>query len=107
MRSPALKLLVILLAFLSVAAPTASARPPIDLVLLADPSPEVAKSAQRWIAMFSSVGLDGVQIRAARPGESVGIEARGTPDAPNYHVTGQLAGARRLAPSRRPVWVGG
>ena len=69
MRSVALTLIAALSTFLSmnlaVAAPAASARPPIDLVMLADPSPEVAKSAQRWIAMFSSVGLDGVQIRAA------------------------------------------
>jgi hypothetical protein len=100
MRSVALALVAVLSTFLStfvaVAAPTATARPPIDLVMLADPSPEVAKSARRWISMFSSVGLDGVQIRAARPGESVGIESRGTPDAPSYHVTGQLAGGTEL-----------
>ncbi len=74
MRSVALALIAALSMFLSMnlamAAPPASARPPIDLVMLADPSPEVAKSAQRWIALFSSVGLDGVQIRADGPAKA-------------------------------------
>lgn len=75
---------------------TVSARPPIELVLLADSSPAVARSAQRWVAMLSTLGLEGVQVRSARPGDTIGIEVRGTPDAPSYHVTGQLAGGTEL-----------
>lgn len=71
-------------------------RPPVDFVLLADSSPTMARSAERWIQLFSKLGVDGVQIRAAEPGEKIGIETRGTPDSPSYHVTGELSGGTEL-----------
>jgi hypothetical protein len=89
-------IVLILGLLLSGMASAASARPPVGLVLLADSSPAVAHSAQRWIAMFSKLGVDGVQIRSARPGESIGIEEVGTPAAPSYRVTGQLNGGTEL-----------
>ena len=92
MRSFALTLVLLLSAMVS----AASARPPIDLVILADSSPAVARSAQHWIAMLSTLGIDGVQIRSARPGESVGIEVHGSADAPSYYITGELVGGAEL-----------
>lgn len=78
------------------ASPAAAARPPVDFVILADSSPSTAHMAQRWVGMFSTLGVDGVQIRSARPGEKVGVETRGAADAPSYHVTGQLLGGTEL-----------
>ncbi|HEX4000405.1 MAG TPA: hypothetical protein VHX65_17775 [Pirellulales bacterium] len=79
-------------------ASAASARPPIDLVLLADSSPAVARSAQHWATTFSTLGIAGVQIRSARPGETVGVETLGSPDSPSYHVIGKLAGDELILP---------
>ena len=101
MRSMRLVITAAITSFFLATVSTASARPPIDLVLLADSSPAVARSAQHWAATFSTLGIDGVQIRSARPGETVGIEMRGTPDAPSYHVVGELAGGEIVLPGGR------
>jgi hypothetical protein len=77
-------------------ASSALAGPSVDFVLLSDASPSAARSAQHWIEMFSKLGVDGVQIRSARPGEKVGIETRGFAGAPSYRVTGQLSGGAEL-----------
>ncbi len=75
---------------------SAAERPTVDFVLLADSSPALARSAERWVQLFSKLGVDGVQIRGAQPGEKIGIENRGTPDAASYHVIGELSGGTDL-----------
>jgi len=67
-------------------------RPPVEMVLLADSTPEVMRSAQRWIDTLSAVGVGGVQIRPAQPGEKAGIETHGTQQSPSYRVIGELNG---------------
>ena len=80
-----------------------SARPPVDLVLLADSSPAVAHSAQHWIAMFSKLGVDGVQIRSARQGETIGIEDVRHAGRPELPCHGPIDRRHRTGAARRPL----
>ncbi len=87
---------VVCLGFCLLSAAPLFGRPPVEMILLADPTPTVQMSARRWVETFSALGVTGVQIRAPQPGDKVGIEARGTEKSPSYRVIGQLSGANEL-----------
>lgn len=51
---------------------------------------------QRWAAMLDQAGFSNIRIRSARPGETGGVEKRGTDQSPVYHVTAVLTDRDQL-----------
>jgi hypothetical protein len=71
------------------AAAPAWAKPQVQVIVLAESSPSTASSSRRWAQTFADLGV-GVQVRGSQPGETIGIEVRGSGDSATYYVTGQL-----------------
>jgi hypothetical protein len=67
----------------------ARAEPRVELELLTEPGTPVTGSHQ-WLAELRDVGLSGVRIRAAKPGDREELKQRGSDASPVYQVTGLL-----------------
>ena len=76
----------------------AVAAPTVEMVLLAEQSPSASTTGRKWVDLLSHLGVGGVQIRAAQPGEKLGIEAHGRKESPLYRVTGKLSGTQLILP---------
>lgn len=76
----------------------ATAAPTVEMVLLAEQNPSTSTTGRKWVDLLSHLGVGGIQIRAAQPGEKLGIEARGTKESPLYRVTGKLSGTQLILP---------
>ena len=68
------------------------------MVILAEQNPSTSTLGRKWGDLLTGLGVGNLQIRAAHPGEKIGIEVRGTKDSPNYRVTGKLADTELLVP---------
>ncbi len=79
------------------AAPAANV-PAVDMVLLAEQTPQTATTGRKWADLLTAVGVGNIQIRAGQPGDKLVIEPRGSKDAPSYHVVGKLDGTNLKLP---------
>jgi hypothetical protein len=94
-------LVVLTLVTASAVAPPAQAeeksQPPgrVELELVSEPGFPVGGSAQ-WLKLLTDLGVTGLRIRGVQPGDKMGIEVRGTKQAPVYHVVGVLTSENTL-----------
>jgi hypothetical protein len=70
----------------------ATAKPTVAIEIVTEPNLPIDAS-QRWYKMLTELGIDGLQIRAASPGEKPAITKLG---ASGYRVVGVLSGDNRL-----------
>ncbi len=73
----------------------AMAQARVELELVADPRGPIT-SRQEWLARLSAAGVTHLRIRAAEPVDRVGVEVRGTAEAPIYVVTGMITAQDEL-----------
>jgi hypothetical protein len=76
----------------------AAAAPTVEMVLLAERNPSTSMTGRKWIDLLSHLGVGGIQLRAAAPGEKPAIESRGTKATPVYRVIGKLSGDQLILP---------
>lgn len=55
-----------------------TAAPTVEMVLVADQNPATSTNGRKWVDLLTGLGVGEIQIRAARSGEKLAIEARGT-----------------------------
>ena len=60
-------------------------------------------AAQQWNQVFSELGVNNLRIRSAIAGDAMGVENRGTKDAPVYDVVGVIKADNTLHIARRQV----
>ena len=65
-------------------------KPRISLELLTKPGLPLTAS-QQWYKSLTALGISGLQIHAARPGDESKITQQGTKNAPEYRVVGILS----------------
>src|ERR1700730_9473897 len=80
--------------------PAAEAKdaPQVEMVILAEQNPNTSTVGRKWGDLLTGLGVGNLQIRAAHSGEKIGIEVRGTKDAPSSRVTGNLTDGALLVP---------
>jgi len=84
------RILVAWLLSFSVACALAADKPRVSLVLLTKQGLPLTAS-QQWYKTFTDLGVEGLQIRSASPGDEMGIEQTGSDAAPRFKVVGILA----------------
>ncbi len=72
--------------------------PQVEMVILAEASPGTSTVGRKWGDLLTSLGVGSLQVRTAHPGEKIGIEVRGTKEAPTYRVTAKLADSDLVVP---------
>jgi hypothetical protein len=72
--------------------------PQVEIVILAEASPSTSTIGRKWGDLLTSLGVGNLQVRTARPGEKIGIEVRGTKEAPTYRVTAKLSDSDLAVP---------
>ncbi len=82
-------------AYCLLAASAAQARPPVEMVLLADQKPGNFAAVRHWGELLGKLGVS-VQVRPAQSGDKPDVENRGSAEAPHYVVTGELTASNEL-----------
>jgi hypothetical protein len=72
-----------------VAATAVQAAPPVDLELATEGGLQIT-APQRWLQLFTNLGIENVRIRSAGPGDEPKATNRGSDARPRYHVVGIL-----------------
>lgn len=68
----------------------ADAKPRVSFELLTKPGLSLTAS-QQWYKVLTDLGIEGLQIHSANPGEEMGISRAGSDAEPRYKVVGILA----------------
>jgi hypothetical protein len=68
---------------------------PIEVELATERGVQIT-APREWLQLLTAVGIDNVQIRAAKPDDVPRVENRGTADRPRYHVLGVLTSRHQL-----------
>ena len=71
------------------------AAPPIDLELATEQGVQIT-APQEWLQLLAGIGIEQVRIRGVQAGDEPGVESRGTPQRPSYHVVGIIAARDQL-----------
>ncbi len=82
-------------AYCLLAAPAAHARPPVEMVILADQKPGNIAAVRRWGELLGKLGVS-VQVRPAQSGDKPDVENRGSAESPHYVVTAELSSRNEL-----------
>jgi hypothetical protein len=104
-------------AVISLVASAARAKdaPQVEIVILAEQNLSTSTSSRKWADLLTRLGVGNLQVRAAHPGETVGIDVRGTKESPTYRVTAKLVESELVVPGgkftlsdRAPIakWLG-
>ncbi len=78
-----------------VCATVASAAPPIELELATERGVQIT-APQEWLQLLAGIGIEQVRIRGIQAGDEPGVENRGTPQRPGYHVVGIITSRDQL-----------
>jgi hypothetical protein len=78
-----------------IAGVTYCAAAPIELELATERGVQIT-APREWLQLLTAVGINNVQIRAAKPGDEPRVANRGTADRPRYHVLGILTSRHQL-----------
>jgi len=71
-------------------APVAIAAAPVEVEIVTERGVQITAPRQ-WLQLFTSLGIEQVRIRTARPGDRPRLENRGSDDRPRFLVVGILS----------------
>jgi hypothetical protein len=68
---------------------------PVEVVIAYEQGVQIT-APQEWLQQFTRLGVDNVQIRSQRRGDSPQLESIGSPERPRYRLVGVLDSRNRL-----------
>lgn len=83
--------IVVIIALVAVnSAGIASAKPRVEIEVLAQPGLSTASAAQKWTKLFGDLGVGSVRVRGAQADERIGVQVDGKGDTAVVRVTAAM-----------------